>query len=1208
VSRRFADVVYRARFVLSLILLAGAAAFIPKANITAIDNDVTAWFSQSDPVYQDYDRFRREFGGTRTLIVALRADSAERLFSRETLAFIQQISSDIELVQTVERVASLATATLVHAIDNEEDGGLDVRPLLEDLAERSPGEIRRAALSDELIRGDLVSDDGTVTAIVVSFDEDRIDEVRAGVIQQIHDIVDPSLPAGVEAFYNGSLEISETYNRVTLDNQRRFTPPILLITIIFIYATFRSVRKTAVTMVAVGVSVLWTLGLYDLMGFTYNILTSMLIPLVVVLAVTDDVHIMQRWDEERRRGSAEQAFKATVAHLAKPIFGASTTTALGLLSLATSDVLAVKSFGAGAAMGVMVDFAVSITLMPTMLSLLRPEPAMAPNERYLTGPLRRVAAISSTYPGRVAAAAAVVTAIAVAGIFQLKVDTNHINFFSANHPLGESARVIDGSLSGVYSFEIMLEGPPDSLNTPDALQRMDRLQAQLRRFPHVKKVTSVADYVKRIHKELNDGREEAYVVPADQATISQELFVFALGGEGRHELERVVASDYSRARITVKTQSMSSELVLDQVEEADRLARAAFEGTGISVLTTGSGRLFGTLDRYLVDSQLSSFGTAFLTVFAVIFLIFRSARFGLLAVPPNLIPVVIVLGVMGLLGISLNIATVMVASLALGIVDDDTIHFINRYRREVAEGRTSDAAIETATTHEGRAALTSAVINSAGYSVLLFTEYKPTAWFGGLLALTMLVAFLAQVFILPASIKLLPRFFGHDRIGPGARRAAAAALVLAVAFWAAPDASAQAPNGKVSVFAGYYPHRDDAAEIRARAFAERVFTPSADVRIRLAGFAEGLLAKRPGLADTNVAEGILRADEAVIVYARDRFAVDGGFGRIVWGRLDELQPTDVINPIDVSRFLLEGRSEARLPVGYARARAFFGERATFEGIYVPFFRQGRFDQLGEDTSPFNTGVAAADAVVCQAIGCPPSPVVTARYPARTLRNGQGGARLSVTTGRLDWSVSAWRGIEPFGVASVANAREPLGLSFVALERSFPRYTMIGGDFETVRGEWGLRGEVAAFVDDTFQGPGFTVVDGRSVDAGIAVDRRAGTYRVGGAVIVHHEAYGEATQLPPQPPGVPGPSGTGRTDVSLTLSVDRTFARERYRARAFAVSTPAEGTGLVRGILTATLRDDLALEASGGWFAGSGRDTIGRFGDSDFIYTRLTVYF
>jgi len=761
VSARLAEWIYRWRIALTVLIAAGAVVSIPRVNITHIDNDITAWFSKADPVYQDYERFRTEFGGTRSLIVALEAASPDVLFAPATLTYIQHVSDDIERVDTVERVASLATATIVDATP---DGGLDVHRLLADVDRASPADVRGRAMRDDLIRGDLVSEDATVTAIVVTFDEDRIDSVRAGVIQRIHDLVDPRLPSGVKAFYNGSLEISETYNRVTLDNQRKFTPPIFIFTIAAIFLTFRSWRKTVLTMVAVTVSVLWTLGLYSLLGFTFNVLSSMIVPLIVVLAIADDVHMMQHWDEERRRGDDEHAFKATVAHLAAPLFGASATTALGMLSLATSHVVAVRGFGVGSAVGIMIDFVISLVLVPTLLTWVKPETAEAPHERYLVGPLLRIARLSCEHAGRVLIASVLVGVIAAAGMFRLRVDTNHINFFRRSHPLSQSAAVIDRSLAGVYSFHVMLEGPPDSLKTPDALQRIDRLEHALRAFPHVRKVTSVADYVKRVNKELNDGRPEMSVVPADANTIAQELFVFALGNEGREELARVAANDFSRAQITIKLQSISSDVVLQQVEQADTLARAAFAGTPISAVTTGSGRLFSTLDHYLVASQLSSFATAFVTVFAVIFVVFRSARFGALTIVPNVLPVLAVLGVMGYLDISMNVATVMLASVALGVVDDDTIHFINRYRREVAAGATTDEAIQTATAHEGRASLTTALINSCGFGALLLSEYRPTAWFGGLLALTLAVAFLAEVFILPATIKLTPGLFGAEAL------------------------------------------------------------------------------------------------------------------------------------------------------------------------------------------------------------------------------------------------------------------------------------------------------------------------------------------------------------------------------------------------------------------------------------------------------------
>jgi predicted RND superfamily exporter protein len=773
-SRRLADVLWRWRYPLTALIVVIAVSFVPRANITHIDNDISAWFSKDDPVYRDYERFRDEFGGSRTLIVALKADSPERLFSRETLDCIRRVTGDIERVETVERVVSLATATTVDAVTRDGESGLDVRRLIDASGSQAPDEVRRRALKDDLIRGDLVSESGSVTAIVVSFDEARIDAVRAGTIQRIHDIVDPALPAGVRAYYNGSLEISETYNRITLANQRTFTPPIFLVTLIAVYLSFRSWRKMLLTIVAVGISVLWTLGLYSLLGYSYNVLASMLVPLIVVLAIADDVHIMQHWDEERRHRSAEESFKETVAHLAAPLLGASATTALGMASLATSNVVAVRAFGLGSAVGIMIDFMISLVFVPTVLSLMPPEEHETPHEKYLVGPMRAVSMYSTRHPRTVLAIAVAVTVGVSFGMLRLRVDTNHINFFSRDHPLGQSARVIDSELSGIYSFQVLLEGPADSLGTPENLRRMERLEDALRAFPDVKKVRSVADYVRRVNKELHDGDPAADVVPSDPATVAQELFVFTLGGEGRHELERVVASDYSRAQIDVKLRAMSSDLVLQLIDRTDKLAAGIFAGSGIKATTTGSGRLFSTLDHYLVASQISSFGTAFFTVFGVIFVIFRSARFGILTIAPNVLPVVAVLGIMGFMGISMNIATVMVASVALGVVDDDTIHFINRYRREVAAGATTDEAIEIATVHEGRASLTTALINSLGFGVLMLSEYKPTAWFGGLLGLTMAVAFLAEVFILPATIKLLPRWFGAEALRRRRRGLAAA--------------------------------------------------------------------------------------------------------------------------------------------------------------------------------------------------------------------------------------------------------------------------------------------------------------------------------------------------------------------------------------------------------------------------------------------------
>ena len=433
-------------------------------------------------------------------------------------------------------------------------------------------------------------------------------------------------------------------------------------------------------------------------------------------------------------------------------------------------------------------------------------------------------------------------------------------------------------------------------------------------------------------------------------------------------------------------------------------------------------------------------------------------------------------------------------------------------------------------------------------------------------------------------------------------RVGVAMTVLGVLLWVGVVEARQMPTGHISAFGAYFPNREDTTELRVRFFVEEKLEPSPSVRFTLSGFAEGLLARRaigPGPDRTGrVTDAIARVHDAQVELTWGKLDLLLGSARVVWGRLDELQPTDVINPLDVSRFFFDGRSDARLPVVLARARVELSEAAAIEGVYVPFFRRGRFDQLDEPSSPFNLAVSSAqDPVVCLAIGCPVITRGERETPPRTAGNAQGGVRFSATTKRVDWSVSAYRGFEPFGLFVAA----PVSDAEIRISEIYPRFTMIGGDFETVSGAWGFRGEAAIFTEDSFQASSFERVSGSSIDAGAGLDRRAGDYTIGATVLVHSESY--------DTPVASGATFTGgRTDVSLIVSTDRTFARERYRLRGFGVYNASESSGFLRGIGDVSLKDNVALEGSVGWFIGSGRDTIGRFASDDFGYLRLKYYF
>jgi hypothetical protein len=443
-------------------------------------------------------------------------------------------------------------------------------------------------------------------------------------------------------------------------------------------------------------------------------------------------------------------------------------------------------------------------------------------------------------------------------------------------------------------------------------------------------------------------------------------------------------------------------------------------------------------------------------------------------------------------------------------------------------------------------------------------------------------------------------------------------LVLCIA-----NSAAAQVNGHVSVMFDTLPDLDEAAgrqsanELRMRVFAERHDEFGSHLRINLAGYVDGLIADRGffrlkaeatnGAGDVKsegTRDAIVRPADLYVDIVTPRFDVRAGAARLVWGRLDEFQPTDVVNPLDLSRFLMEGRSEARLPVGLVRGRVFLPRSTTIEAVVVPHFRRGRFDQLDEESSPFN--------LTPQLSG-----ILRLRdEPDAGAQSLQGGLRVTSTTGRVDWGLSAYRGIKAFPISTIgpasafapgAPADREAGLY---IRESFPRFTMIGGDFETVHGVWGVRGEVAAFVDDELQSTrAIRGVPGHSVTAGIGVDRKAGEYRIAADALWSRSALRLADARSGQGlEAFAGDPEIERTDVSLVVAADRSFARETRTLRLFAVYDPADATTFTRVIAAVSVRDNVWIEGSAGLITGTSLDIIGRLTRRDFAYARLKVFF
>jgi len=396
-------------------------------------------------------------------------------------------------------------------------------------------------------------------------------------------------------------------------------------------------------------------------------------------------------------------------------------------------------------------------------------------------------------------------------------------------------------------------------------------------------------------------------------------------------------------------------------------------------------------------------------------------------------------------------------------------------------------------------------------------------------------------------------------------------------------------HGELSALAVTFPKQEDTREMRARAVLEVSAEPKPWLRLRFDGIAEVLMADRRGRVD----DGLAAVRDAWVEVRLKDVEVRAGYGRIVWGRLDEVMPSDVINPISAATFFLEGRADARLPVAFVRSRVFLPSETSLETVLALPGSRGRFDLLDETTSPFNLlNDLVLPAGVSRGAG------VQRAEPPATWRNVQGGLRMSTTAGRVDMSVSAWRGFESFGLVSfepeVFPDAGPIPMVVGRLVERYPRFTMIAGDVETVRGGWAIRGEIAGFVDKAFSGP-TGPVKGKAVDAGVGVDRSAGQYHLFGSLVWHRE-WSDVL-----------PSAT-RDYVNVIASVDRRFSQERYLVRLFGVANPEDRSGFIRGLASWSLRDNVLLEGSGGVFLGEGADAIGRFSGRDFAFVRVRYHF
>ncbi|HBL56256.1 MAG TPA: hypothetical protein DDZ36_10410 [Deltaproteobacteria bacterium] len=562
---------------------------------------------------------------------------------------------------------------------------------------------------------------------------------------------------------------------------------IVLIAVV-LWILFRSFSAVVWPLVIIIVTLLWVVGLIGWTVETMSMMLNIIIFLVLAIGVADTVHILSGYLFFRNHGeSHEEALRSVFRKTALACMLTSITTMIGMFSLLLVPIKPIQSFGLFSGIGVFIAFLLTVFVLPLMLDLWSPyakNPKASLTKKkhrldddgqrmhFVQSILRKVEPLSYRFPLAVTLSFVLAAVILAYGMTKVKIDTNMVNIIKEGQPMRTTYNLVDRFMGGSGSAEILVNtGKIDGLKDPRILNAMDDLQIFVKNeFPHlVTKSTSLVNISKDSFKALNEGQDSMYVIPDDPGILANTLFMF--NNANPKERRRMVTDDYSLGRISVNLRNSGSQEYNDMIFRIHNFADRRFaelksDYPKLKVRVTGTLAMLSQMTDYISWSQVRSFGLALIVISLLLLLVFSSYRAGMVALLPNIFPVLTIFGIMGYLEISLDTDTLLVAPITIGIAVDDTIHFLTNYRAEVSKhGNIKEGIIKTFR-ETGQAITFTSIILSIGFLIFLMSSHQGLSNFGIMSAIAFFTALLADLFLLPSMCMLFKVRFKPESVNP----------------------------------------------------------------------------------------------------------------------------------------------------------------------------------------------------------------------------------------------------------------------------------------------------------------------------------------------------------------------------------------------------------------------------------------------------------
>lgn len=762
----------------SLLLIGGMVMQLPKLQV---DTSAEGLLHKKDPALVTYENFRKQFGLDHFIMIAM--DPPE-IFEPGFLKKLRSFHKELELVKNVDDITSLIN---IDSIRGENDD-LIVEGLLDNFPEDidALSELKKQIIKNPLYRNTIISADGKVTLLVITpkaftapentdteipetlggnnkFTEKHLSEKDMGkLVDAIQIICDKYSDEKFPIHLGGSAVAEEMLKRMTNSTMFRFTAIMTILILIILAIFFRRVSGVFLPLVIVDLSLVVTFGLMAIFGSPITLNTTILPSFLLAVGIGDSIHLLTIFYRQfNLTNDKKGSLSFALSHSGLALIMTSLTTASGLLSFTTSGIAPIAELGMFSAIGVMFALLFTLTLLPALLAVVpvKNKGVSSSMDGKIDNFISKIADFATSYPKQIVIFSALLGVISLAGALTLRFTHNSLLYFPEDNKVRQSIALIDEHFNGSINVEILVDtGKKYGLYDPDVMNLLDSTNRYSEKIiidgRTIGKATSAVDMLKEVNQALHEGRPEYYSVPDSRELIAQEFLLYEMGGGD--DLRKKVDSDYSKARITLMAPWVDAVKYTDVIRDFEEHLKLNFKGLAKVTVTGMTSIICKTLTE-VIRSMGKSYLIACIVITFFMILMIGSFKIGLLSMIPNLLPIIVALGFMRLVGIPLDYSTILVGSIAIGLVVDDTVHFFHHFTRNFKETNDVKESVHMAFKTAGRAMIFTTIILGTGFFICVFAELNSTSNFGIITGFSIVMALLADFLLSPALMILVTK-------------------------------------------------------------------------------------------------------------------------------------------------------------------------------------------------------------------------------------------------------------------------------------------------------------------------------------------------------------------------------------------------------------------------------------------------------------------